>query len=77
MGDLDRVGEVNDIVGNLVDRSGEVIGDVRGSVEGVFAGVAGGPTLNAGRSYGAVTCMDGLVDKSDGRGELGAKKLVS
>jgi hypothetical protein len=66
LGDFDRVGETNDI-GPFLERSGEVTGDVTDN-EGGFWGVAGGPTLRAGRSYGAVTRIDGLVDRSDGRG---------
>lgn len=69
MGDLDRVGEVNVIGGTLVDRSGEVTGDVTDN-EGGLVGVAGGPTRKAGRSYGAVTRIDGLEESSDGRGDL-------
>jgi len=69
MGDLDRVGEVNVIGATLVDRSGEVTGEVTDN-EGGLVGVAGGPTRKAGRSYGAVTRIDGLEERSDGRGDL-------
>jgi hypothetical protein len=64
VGDFDRLGDTNDMGPFFV---GEVTGDVTDN-EDCFWGVAGGPTRRAGRSYGAVTRMDGLEDKSDGRG---------
>jgi hypothetical protein len=64
MGDLDRLGDTKDMSPSF---AGEVTGDVTDN-EGCFWGVAGGPTRRAGRSYGAVTRIDGLDDKSDGRG---------
>lgn len=64
IGDFDRDGDTKDM-GPFF--AGEVTGDVTDN-EGCFWGVAGGPTRKAGRSYGAVTRIDGLDDKSDGRG---------